>query len=318
MNKKQKPKKDPKLRLIGVGYLFSIVALTISVFAYMDARGILSWFTANRTAGANNQHITPTVESGFVKQIDVYATDENDIVANRFISAPLETYTVDANNNVIFTKESDQEVRLWKYSRLECNKSLLYLVTLNKEAWRDYYNTFTVTMETSTASDKSLYAFDENSHLAKNQLDSGDKADSNNKMSNISRFYAFDVRELVTKEPTIKLPDNTSKTIKCYDFSSETGDKASSFVNKDTAGSGKTETYSYSSDDVTFYSETYASKEDVPSYLAIIVEYYPAAIEYVYSLNLGNSVLYGSSSSGSSSDMENSISFVSDMTMKLS
>lgn len=286
--------------------------LTLGVSLLTLGTGMVSiyaWYGANRTASVMAKTISVKNTNDLIKQICFYPLASKTDASGNEVK---ENFVYDANEGkyITFTKNDEgnfatQETYTVDFGRYDSLlgyvPSVLCSLKINYTYALEGLNGLYVNARTATAYGKSLVYRNADGTINKLRMkvakasDGSDVTDSTpsdgtgyaetNAMSSIMSFQVAPSANQITDNKTIDLRgefgENASAKPETKSFADINATESSVSYNQDL------ELYAVSAQDIRKLAETY--KADY--YINIICEYNPEAIEYIYSLNLGNDAL---------------------------
>ena len=276
--------------------LFSLVALFVGTFA---------WFQSCRTQLANGDSFGVDKIVGKFSKVTFHTLNSKEVASDpddtlfHFNSNPVGTITYDWDSNS-FSSTGNTAIQLEEYQPLNPEQPLLLLIELT-----DNYNTSTDGLVSVTAYVDStlttgfLGERDSNNDPV-NDLSEGDGIIStiSNKpyypLSSVTQFYAKSF-ELNLDEDDVDLNDYFNYRV------GDTSKPTNNFVTVN--NSNETTNFNPS---ITIYQSPNNIKVN---YVALIIDYFPDAIDYIYSTYLGDPTL--------EDEYEYSLSYICDWTMEV-
>lgn len=230
---------------------------TLSITFSLTIFTTFSWFVVSHSSTASNIAIE-VANNGLVKNVTIHSFNESSLNTRTYGKDAVVTYTVDKSTGLITT--TDEVASLGKYDSLTSQTifSCLYVITFDTEVLKERTSSISIVPSTTTSEDNSLL----NTKIQT----------SDNPMSSI---ITFSYPSNVTKDSSGNYQ---------IDFSSITSEQ---FL---TVSSSSETTYVQTLNGISIDPSSITSTEE-NYYVYMTVSYLINNIEYIYSLNLGSTVL---------------------------
>lgn len=230
-----------------------IASTSVTLFSLLAfCVSAFAWFTANRNADADGDGFVTANEPSKIAKVEIFSESTGTGTS----TSPI-PYKYNTEASATFENgkwDNTSLLNLGTYSNFDKIHTSLIVITLSEA------ETFTYSLKTDTEYTNSLVSYS-NNKPTKELEENGNPLSSVIRFSNVTYVNSNDYTSL-------NLTDSTSKT---------------SFVNEATDGRS-------------FPQDSYTQAIEVTSTtstnkIAIIVEYFPEALQFIYSINLGNDAL---------------------------
>ncbi len=282
--------KHNKLKLVSAIGLcsFSLVAVVVSTVA---------WFTAYRKADNENNNTTIITPTGILDYISLHQLKAYDYVNKKyqFDQTAVGTATVDEQNSIKY--DGDFTIEMGTYDDLEQHHPILMLIHLNKQypTSDDDDTVVNIYASANTTTYFGIEGTDEDGNptgepatpIQPGYIQEGEEVVENpdkNPLSSVVQFWTLPMIDNSESDVTTELNYHRNDTDSTYDYEMPQllDDADNHYTN---ASFVKFNGYEFSEfvQNRNIYTRT---DEDV-EYIAVIVDYYHEAIEYVYSKYIG-------------------------------
>ena len=237
--------------------LEKVCILSVSIFSLIAVFSATSaWFASIRKVDTNGGGFISTAEPSVIDSLEIHPEGKDDngnTTSYSYQDTATSTYTASSKT---WSGVTDDKFQLGTYSSLSPNHSTLLLIKL-----KDNASNASLKLTTTKAFTDSLVGIDTNNKPTTEIASKG------NPLSSILRFSYFEYEDKPTS----------------FDYTSTTLTKKG-FYELPTTGFVTEDKYTKSIS----FSDSIAS---TTQYIVIIMEYYDEGIQYIYSMNLGSTVL---------------------------
>ncbi len=281
--------KHNKVKLVAAIGLcsFSTVAVVVSTVA---------WFTAFRKADNENNNTTIITPTGILDSISLHQLEAFDYTNKKykFNQTPIGTATVDEQNAIQY--EGDFTIAMETYDDLEQHHPILMLIHLNKQypASEDDDTVVNIYASATTSTYFGIEGKDENNNptgepatpIQPGYIEEGGEVVENpdkNPLSSVVQFWTLPMIDNGKSDVTTELNYHRNDTDSTYDYEMPqliTG--TNPYVNESFVKFN-----GYEFDEFVQNRNIYTRSTESVEYIAVIVDYYHEAIEYVYSKYIG-------------------------------
>jgi hypothetical protein len=256
--------KNLKIAAVSSMTIFSLFTVFVATY---------SWFTAARAVDNNADYFQVVCNSEIVEEIEIHTLVDTPSggTDNPYLydSTAVGTYQFDdpKTTKLTYHKNPDATVGIGTYSLFEREKSLLMLYKFRSDIKDDVFNRLVFKANNKTTEENSILRYDSTNKKPVKEL-----GQDKNQLSSIIKFSAL---------PLTTIPST-------YDFSGSSAtinDNAMTFATIDATKDEALTNYETS---LTLLESTDGTKY---AGMALILSYNADALEYLFNINLGNTVL---------------------------
>lgn len=250
--------KKPTGRGVNIKLVASVALCGFSVV--VCAVGTMAWFSARRVSNSDNGSIQVVSPTGIFSKMYIHpCLTEGDSVHEFDINYSGYFY-YDAASDSVKPSSNDLTITMGTYDLLDRHHPLLLVIELNQE--------YTV----SNAIPVAVYGQTSEIFIGARNPNQNPVAVSGNPLSSVVEFFSYGYSATgytaICDADSINVPiSNTTNSFVDFDEEDGTG---------------------YVRESVDFYR---ASNGDTVKYITIVLDYYEAALEYIYNVFLGNEIL---------------------------